>query len=84
MAACVKVFKPNASTQNAVEHPARYGFGIGLTLAIIIGLGGLLAGGFPATVGVGVAVGLMVGAANYLTFRPGGWGARWFERNRPT
>ncbi len=76
------LFKSNRATASAVARPGRYAIAIATALFVVFCIIGISQHHFVAAILSGGCVGAVVGALNYVIFRPGGWGQRWYEKNR--
>lgn len=74
------LFKPNKTTASAVRHPVGYSVGSAIGAALIAAMGFGISGALSAVVG-GVAAFVLVALISYSLWRPGGVGAKWYERN---
>ncbi|MCW2498021.1 MAG: hypothetical protein JWQ77_3945 [Jatrophihabitans sp.] len=74
------LFEPNQSTRAAVDHPLGYASAVAIGLGLMVGIvGAVTSGQIVTALLVGLVVAVVVFAFNYIAFRRGGWGERWYR-----
>ncbi len=76
------LFRPNRTTASATTRPLRYTVAVSVMLLILFLVIGIAQRHIFWGLLIGIGAGLVVGVFNYTAFRKGGWGARWYDRNR--
>ncbi len=76
------LFKPNKATASAVQRPGRYAFLTSMLLLFVFIVIGVAQGNIGLGLLIGGVIAICAGGLNYFFFRKGGWGERWYTRNR--